>query len=254
MAGAGMKPVIVIPARYASSRLPGKMLREIDGVPLIVRTVRQAKQVGLPLLVACDDGRIAAVLDREDVPWIMTRPDHANGTARLQEVAAFLGWEDDMIVVNVQGDEPLLPPVLITAVADTLVRHPQASVATLAARFAVDEEVAAATAVKVVCDQNGHALYFSRSPIPFVRDAGGVDTNFPYLRHIGIYAYRVAALNAYPHMAATPLEQAENLEQLRFLEHGHRIAVQVVDEAPPAGVDCEADVERIERFLRNSKK
>lgn len=249
-----MKPVVVIPARYASSRLPGKMLREIDGVPLIVRTVRQAKQAGLPLLVACDDGRIAVLLDREDVPWIMTRPDHANGTARLQEVAAFLGWDDDMIVVNVQGDEPLLPPGLIAEVAQALVRHPQASVATLAARFAADEDVSAASAVKVVRDQSGHALYFSRAAIPFVRDAGGVDGAFPYLRHIGIYAYRVAALHAYPHMAATPLEQAENLEQLRFLEHGHRIAVQVVDEAPPAGVDCEADVERVETYLKNAKK
>lgn len=249
-----MKPVVVIPARYASSRLPGKMLREIDGVPLIVRTVRQAKQAGLPLLVACDDGRIAALLEREDVPWIMTRPDHANGTARLQEVAAFLGWDDDMIVVNVQGDEPLLPPGLIAEVAQALVRHPQASVATLAARFAADEDVSAASAVKVVRDRSGHALYFSRAAIPFVRDAGGVDGAFPYLRHIGIYAYRVAALHAYPHMAATPLEQAENLEQLRFLEHGHRIAVQVVDEAPPAGVDCEADVERVEDYLKNSEK
>ncbi|MDO5091193.1 MAG: 3-deoxy-manno-octulosonate cytidylyltransferase [Cardiobacteriaceae bacterium] len=249
-----MKPVVVIPARYASSRLPGKMLREIDGIPLIVRTVRQVKQAGLPLLVACDDGRVAALVDAEDVPWVMTRPDHANGTARLQEVAAFLGFPDDLIVVNVQGDEPLLPPELVNAVADALEQRPEASVATLAARFAQDEDIAAPTAVKVVCDQNGHALYFSRAAIPFVRDAGGIDPGFPYLRHIGIYAYRVAALHAYPHMAATPLEQAENLEQLRFLEHGHRIAVRIVDGIPPAGIDCEADVERMEAYLKNSQK
>lgn len=245
-----MKPVVVIPARYASTRLPAKMLREIDGVPLILRTVRQAQQAGLPLLVACDDGRIAALLEAAEVPWVMTSVAHPNGTMRLQEVAAFLGWPEEMIVVNVQGDEPLLPPALINDVAQALMDHPEASVATLAAPFLADEDIAASTAVKVVRDQAGFALYFSRAAIPFVRDSGGIDARFPYLRHIGIYAYRVSALNRYPHMAATPLEQAENLEQLRFLEHGQRIYVQTVSEVPPAGVDCEADIERIEALLR----
>ena len=245
-----MKPVVVIPARYASTRLPGKMLRDIAGVPLIVRTVRQAQQAGLPLLVACDDARIAALVEAQDVPWVMTRREHANGTLRLQEVAAFLGWEDDMVVVNVQGDEPLLPPALIGEVAQALIDHPEASVATLAAPFHAHEDIAAPTAVKVVRDLDGYALYFSRAPIPFVRDSGGVDRAFSYLRHIGIYAYRVAALHAYPRMQPTPLEQAENLEQLRFLEHGRRIFVQTVAEVPPAGVDCEEDVLRIEALLR----
>ena len=169
-----MKPVVVIPARYASTRLPGKMLRDIAGVPLIVRTVRQAQQAGLPLLVACDDARIAALVEAQDVPWVMTRREHANGTLRLQEVAAFLGWEDDMVVVNVQGDEPLLPPALIGEVAQALIDHPEASVATLAAPFQTHEDIAAPTAVKVVRDLDGYALYFSRAPIPFVRDSGGV--------------------------------------------------------------------------------
>lgn len=244
-----MKPVVVIPARYASTRLPGKMLRDIAGVPLIVRTARQALQSGLPVLVACDDGRIAAVLEAADIPWLMTNAAHANGTLRLQEVAAFLGWPEDMVVVNVQGDEPLLPPALISEVADALLAHPDASVATLAAPFLPDEDIAAPTAVKVVRDSNGFALYFSRAAIPFVRDGGGIDRRFPYLRHIGIYAYRVAALNVYPQLSPTPLEMAENLEQLRFLEHGHRIQVRVVAQAPPAGVDCEADALRVERYL-----
>lgn len=250
MAESGVKPVVVIPARYASTRLPAKMLREIGGMPLILRTVRQAQQAGLPLLVACDDGRIAALLEAADVPWVMTDVHHPNGTMRLQEVAAFLGWPDDMVVVNVQGDEPLLPPALIGEVAQALIDHPEASVATLAAPFLPDEDIAASTAVKVVRDQAGFALYFSRAAIPFVRDSGGVDSAYPYLRHIGIYAYRVAALHRYPHMAATPLEQAESLEQLRFLEHGARIYVQTVAEAPPAGVDCEADVARLEALLK----
>lgn len=245
-----MTPVVVIPARYASTRLPAKMLRDIGGMPLIVRTARQAQESGLPVLVACDDGRIAAVLEKADVPWVMTSATHANGTQRLQEVAAFLGWPEDMTVVNVQGDEPLLPPELVSRVAQALADHPEAGVATLAAPFLPEEDIAASTAVKVVRDNTGFALYFSRAAIPFVRDSGGIDTAFPYLRHIGVYAYRVCVLNRYVHMAATPLEQAENLEQLRFLEHGERIYVQTVEHAPPAGVDCEADVARIEEILR----
>ena len=244
-----MNTVVVIPARFASTRLPGKPLRLIAGLPMVVRTARQAVQGGFPVWVAHDDARIATALAGEPVQVVATRSDHANGTERLCEVADKEGWADDTIVVNVQGDEPLLPPALIREVAATLAAHPEAAVATLATPFSAADEPTAATAVKVVRDQQGLALYFSRALIPFVRDAGGFDAAFPYLRHIGIYAYRVAALKRYPLLAATPLEEAEKLEQLRFLEHGLRVAVGVVSEAPPPGVDCEADVRRAEALL-----
>ena len=244
-----MNTVVVIPARFASTRLPGKPLRLIAGLPMVVRTARQAVQGGFPVWVAHDDARIAAALASEPVQVVATRSDHANGTERLCEVADKEGWADDTIVVNVQGDEPLLPPALIREVAATLAAHPEAAVATLATPFSAADDPTAATAVKVVRDQQGLALYFSRALIPFVRDAGGFDAAFPYLRHIGIYAYRVAALKRYPLLAATPLEEAEKLEQLRFLEHGLRVAVGVVSEAPPPGVDCEADVRRAEALL-----
>lgn len=244
-----MNTVVVIPARFASTRLPGKPLRLIAGLPMVVRTARQAVQGGFPVWVAHDDARIAAALAAEPVQVVATRSDHANGTERLCEVADKEGWADDTIVVNVQGDEPLLPPVLIREVAATLAAHPEAAVATLATPFSAADDPTVATAVKAVRDQQGLALYFSRALIPFVRDAGGFDAAFPYLRHIGIYAYRVAALKRYPLLAATPLEEAEKLEQLRFLEHGLRVAVGVVSEAPPPGVDCEADVRRVEALL-----
>ena len=248
-----MNTVVVIPARYGSTRLPGKPLRPIAGVPMVVRTARQAVAAGFPVWVAYDDARIGALLESEAVQGIATRADHDNGTERLCEVAARLGWADDTIVVNVQGDEPLLPPALIGAVAEALAARPEAAVATLAAPFDAQHSPAAATTVKVVCDQSGLALYFSRAAIPYVRDADGVSATFPYLRHIGIYAYRVAALKRYPQLATTPLEQAEKLEQLRFLEHGLRIAVGVVNEAPPPGVDCEEDLQRVEALLRGAE-
>ena len=247
-----MNTVVVIPARFASTRLPGKPLRLIAGLPMVVRTARQAVQGGFPVWVAHDDARIAAALAGEPVQVVATRSDHANGTERLCEVADKESWADDTIVVNVQGDEPLLPPALIREVAATLAAHPEAAVATLATPFSTADDPTAATAVKVVRDQQGLALYFSRAAIPYVRDADGVSGAFPYLRHIGIYAYRVAALKRYPQLAATPLEQAEKLEQLRFLEHGLRIAVGVVNEAPPPGVDCEEDLQRVEAFLRGA--
>lgn len=248
-----MNTVVVIPARYGSTRLPAKPLRLIAGVPMVVRTARQAVASGFPVWVAFDDARIGALLEGEAaVQGILTRTDHENGTERLCEVVERLGWADDTIVVNVQGDEPLLPPALIGEVAAALAARSEAAVATLAAPFDAQHLPAAATTVKVVCDQGGLALYFSRAAIPYVRDADGVSGAFPYLRHIGIYAYRVAALKRYPQLAATPLEQAEKLEQLRFLEHGLRIAVGVVNEAPPPGVDCEEDLQRVEAFLRGA--
>ena len=244
--------VLVIPARYGSQRLPAKMLRPLAGVPLVVRTAQNASRAPYPLLVAHDDERIGAAVRAAGFAALATRADHANGSERLAEVVRLKNWADDTIVVNVQGDEPLLPPALIGEVAAALAARPEAAVATLAAPFDAQHSPAAATTVKVVCDRAGLALYFSRAAIPYVRDADGVSGAFPYLRHIGIYAYRVSALKRYPQLAPTPLEQAEKLEQLRFLEHGLRIAVGVVDEAPPPGVDCEADLQRVEAFLRGT--
>ncbi len=244
-----MATVVVIPARYAASRLPGKPLRDIVGVPMIVRTARQALLSRLPVWVAYDDPRIAEVLTGESVRTIATRYDHHNGTERLSEVAIREGWDDETVVVNVQGDEPLMPPALITAVADCLYQASDAAVATLAVRFDSEHSPAAATTVKVVCNQAGRALYFSRAAIPYVRDADGVSAAYPYLRHIGIYAYRVSALKRYPNLVATPLEQAEKLEQLRFLEHGLSVAVRIVEQVPPPGVDCEEDLRRVEAVI-----
>ncbi|UJF24309.1 3-deoxy-manno-octulosonate cytidylyltransferase [Suttonella sp. R2A3] len=245
--------VVVIPARFAASRLPGKPLREIAGVPMIRRTALQALKSGLPVWVAYDDTRIAAALDGVDVSLAATREDHDNGSERLSEVVTNEAWDDEQIVVNVQGDEPLLPPALIARVAETLAAAPWAGVATLAAPFDAAHSPAAATAVKVVCDRQGRALYFSRSAIPYVRDADGVSGDFPYLRHIGIYAYRVSVLKRYPSLCKTPLEQAEKLEQLRFIEHGIDVAVGVVDEVPPPGVDCEEDIQRVEAVLASAR-
>lgn len=236
---------VVIPARYAATRLPGKPLRLLAGVPMVVRTARQAMQAGFPVVVAYDDARIGEVLADYDIAGVQTRSDHENGTHRLSEVAEKSGWSAETVVVNVQGDEPLLPPALIAQVAECLTGHRDAQVATLAAPFAGDD-LTSPHMVKVVRDLAGYALYFSRSLLPFVRDAGEA---FPHLRHIGIYAYRVSALQEYPTWQATPLEQAEKLEQLRFLEYGKRIAVAVVSEIPPAGVDCPEDLIRVEALL-----
>lgn len=243
-----MNAFVVIPARYHSTRLPAKLLREIAGVPMIVRTARQALKSGLPVWVAYDEVRIAEALATEAVQTIATSAHHQNGSERLSEVVQRLGWDDEMVVVNVQGDEPMMPPELIKTVAECLRQSPEAAVATLAVRFSDKETLHDATAVKVVCNQKGQALYFSRAPIPWVRDRAD-EEQAEYLRHIGIYAYRVATLRRYPQLLATPLERLEKLEQLRFLEYGLTVAVAVVDEAPPAGVDCEQDLARVEALL-----
>lgn len=240
---------VVIPARYAASRLPGKPLRELAGLPMIVHTAKQAAKSGFPVLVAYDDERIGKVLAEHAIPAIATRKDHDNGTHRLSEVVQKQGWAADTIVVNVQGDEPLLPPELIIQVAQCLKNHPEAAVATLCTPFGEDDPTSL-NMVKVITDLKGYALYFSRSLIPCVRDGKHPLTDFPYRRHIGIYAYRVRVLHDYPNMAITPLETAEKLEQLRFLEHGYRIAVDTVHTAPPAGVDCEEDAVRVDAILR----
>lgn len=241
---------IVIPARYAATRLPGKPLHLLAGEPMIVHTARRAAESGLPVWVAYDDARIGEVLAAHGIDAIATSAAHENGTQRLSEVVDIMQWADDTLVVNVQGDEPLLPAALITEVAACLQQHPEAAVATLAAPFQADENPASPNMVKVVSDLQGYALYFSRSLLPCVRDGGEAAVHFPYRRHIGIYAYRAKALRVYPSLCATPLEQAEKLEQLRFLEHGYKIAVQTVAKAPPAGVDSPEDAVRVDALLR----
>ena len=246
---------VVIPARYASSRLPAKALRELAGAPLVVHAWRRAMEAGaLEVLVATDDARIVDAVQAAGGIAVMTSESCASGTDRLAEVAARRGWDDDAIVVNLQGDEPLVPPALITRLAGALAASPRAGIATLATPIAEIESVLAPQVVKVVLDRSGHALYFSRAPIPFARDAFAKDrTAMPagvsYLRHLGMYAYRASTLRA---LAAAPQgehERAESLEQLRALELGIAIHVTVVDEAPPHGVDTEEDLERVRVIL-----
>lgn len=250
---------IVIPARYASTRLPGKPLADISGQPMIVRVAvaaRRARNDGV--WVATDDERIATAVRQQGFDVAMTRADHVSGTDRIAEVADQLAWDDEDIVVNVQGDEPLLDPALIEGVAAALRGDPEASMATAAHPLMVAEDFFNPNVVKVVCDVRGRALYFSRAPIPWDRDwfAGGRDalpTNFPAQRHIGLYAYRVGFLRHFGKLAASPFERCESLEQLRALWHGYAIRVVSVDHPPAPGVDTPEDLERVRRLFDAGK-
>lgn len=245
---------VAIPARYASTRLPGKPLLALAGRPMIEHVWRLACASGArEVVIATDDERIRAAAAGFGAEVVMTRADHASGTDRLAEVAEQRGWPDDAIVVNVQGDEPLLPPALIRQTAAALAADPQAGIATLAAPLAA-HELFDPNAVKVVCAADGRALYFSRATIPwdrdrFARGARAPDPALPYRRHIGLYAYRAGVLRAYPQLAPSPLERAEALEQLRALWHGIVIRVLDTDPAPPAGVDTAEDLARAEAVL-----
>lgn len=246
--------VVAIPARYGSQRLPGKPLLPIAGVPMVVHVARRALAAGAQeVVVATDDGRIAEALDDSGVSVVMTRADHASGSDRLAECAAIRGWSADTIVVNLQGDEPLAPVSGIRAVAETLANG-DAPIATLAVQLHDSAELFDPNVVKLVRDVRGYALYFSRAPLPWPRDAfmGNRDElpdNVPFLRHIGIYAYRAGFLAQLTMLPRTPLEIAESLEQLRALEHGHAIAVGVAPEPFPGGVDTFADLARVEAWL-----
>jgi 3-deoxy-manno-octulosonate cytidylyltransferase (CMP-KDO synthetase) len=250
--------IVAIPARFAASRLPGKPLRLIAGLPMVVHVARRALAAGArEVIVATDDARIAEALAGEPLRVCMTRADHASGTDRLAECADRLGWADDQIVVNLQGDEPFAPPEGIRAVAETLAASP-AEMATLATPVEDGDTLFDPNAVKLVRDANGMALYFSRAPIPwqrdqFARDRLGADPSAA-LRHIGIYAYRAGFLRRFAALPAGRLEQLEALEQLRVLEAGHRIAVGLAPVPFPPGVDTEADLVRAEaRALSESK-
>jgi 3-deoxy-manno-octulosonate cytidylyltransferase (CMP-KDO synthetase) len=246
--------VVVIPARYASTRLPGKPLAEIAGEPMVRHVVRRALMAGAgEVAVAIDDERVEQALQGLPVRVCMTRVDHASGSDRIAECVDQIGWPDDTIVVNLQGDEPFAPAAGIQAVAQALVED-DAPMATLATPITSVEELFDPNAVKVVHGAHGRALYFSRAPLPWARDAfaHGRDTlpaDIPFLRHIGIYAYRAGFLRTYASLPQTTLERAESLEQLRVLENGHAIAVRLSPEAFPPGIDTPADLERAHRFL-----
>lgn len=246
--------IVAIPARHGSSRLPGKPLRLLGGDPLIAHVVRRAQAAGAQqVVVATDDDRIADALAGSGASICLTRADHASGSDRLAECAATLHWPADAVVVNLQGDEPFAPVAGIRAVAEALVED-GCDMATLAAPVDSVEQWFDPNCVKLVRDLRGRALYFSRAPLPWARDALARDrTRLPagieLLRHIGIYAYRAGFLAAFTRLPPTPLERAESLEQLRALEHGHAIAVRLTPVAFPPGVDTLEDLARAEATL-----
>ena len=244
-----MNTVLVIPARYASSRLPGKPLRELAGKPLIQHVHERALAAGFAtVLVATDDERIRRVCEGFGAQVAMTASIHETGSDRLAEVVQQQGWSDDTIVVNLQGDEPLTPVVNLHQLAKNLADYPQASIATLATPITHADDFTNPNIVKVVRDEQGLALYFSRAPIPFQRDAGVALEKYA-LRHIGMYAYRAGFLKAFAGMQPSLPEQLEKLEQLRALSHGYRIHVDIAVEIPGGGVDTEEDAHKISAIL-----
>lgn len=248
--------VVAIPARYSSTRLPGKALVEVAGRPLIAHVIDRALESGAEeVVVATDDERIGRAAEAAGAGYCMTDPDCVSGTDRLAQCAAHLAWPEDRIVINLQGDEPLLPGRWLDRVAAALDDNPEAMVATLAVTEADAGAVFNPNVVKLVCDARDFALYFSRAPIPWHRQAFGADrerlpSDTVWLRHIGVYGYRVRELSWLAELPPTPSEQAESLEQLRVLEHGGRIHVTRLDEAPPPGVDTQEDLERIRKLLQ----
>lgn len=270
---------VVIPARFASTRLPGKPLLEIAGRPMVLHVVERALESGADeVWVATDHQGIADAVRARGYRVCMTSPDHPSGTDRIAEVASQRGWGDDEIVVNVQGDEPLIEPTLIREVAQHLLNHPGAAISTACHAIHDCADLLNPNVVKVVTDRDGHALYFSRAPIPYARDAwshssplhagarasgsasGGdapcgctphssLPEGLPAYRHIGIYAYRTSFLKIYHQLQPAAIEQCEALEQLRALWHGYRIGVAMVEQAPVAGVDTEEDLQRVRRLL-----
>lgn len=243
---------VIIPARYQSTRLPGKPLADVAGKTLLERVYERARASGArSITVATDDERIRAAAEAFGADVCMTAATHRSGTDRIGEAIAKLALAPDEIVVNLQGDEPLVPPPLIRQVAETLAGHPEAVVATACHPISDIATLSNPNAVKVVCDAKGFALYFSRAPIPWPRDrmtraAGGPVRAF---HHIGLYAYRAGFIACYRAWGPCPLEQTEQLEQLRVLWHGERIAVCLAEEAPAPGVDTPADLERVRAYF-----
>lgn len=246
--------IIAIPARFGSSRLPGKPLQMLGGEALIRHVARRALACDpISVVIATDDARVAAALDEMSVRVCMTAASHASGSDRLAECAQQCGWDDDAIIVNLQGDEPFAPVSGITAVVDAL-RGDDAPMATLATPLASMDELFDPNCVKVVCDARQRAMYFSRAPLPWARDAlaqsrRDLPANVPLLRHIGMYAYRAGFLRRFTELTPTPLERAESLEQLRALEHGFAIAVRLAPEPFPPGIDTLEDLRRADHVL-----
>ena len=239
---------VVIPARFASTRLPGKPLLDICGKPMVIRVAEQAAKSGAgQVIIATDHQPIVAAANEHGFHACMTRADHISGTDRIAEVSSSQGWPDDTIVGNVQGDEPLIPPALISAVARHLHEHPVCAIATACHPIHEEAFMRNPNIVKAVLDKQGNALYFSRAPIPWPRDAYARNQPLPQdvtvLRHIGIYAYRAGFLRAYRELEPSPVEQVESLEQLRALYHGYKIGVTITQDAPPSGVDTEQDLQ-----------
>lgn len=247
---------VLIPARLASSRLPDKPLADIAGLPMVVRVAQRAAQSrAARCVVAADDARIVQACEAHGVPVLLTRSDHPSGSDRLAEACTLLGLPDDAVVVNVQGDEPLIEPALIDAVADELTQRPDCVMSTAAHAIDRMDDFLNPNVVKVVLDRQHTALYFSRAPIAWWRD-GMADATQRHtlpspapLRHIGIYGYRAGFLRQFPTLAVAPLEQTESLEQLRVLWHGQRIAVHLSAQAPGAGVDTPEDLARVRALL-----
>ncbi len=246
---------VVIPARYGSTRLPGKPLLNIAGKPMIAHVCERAREAGAEtIIVATDDDRIACAVNALGFTAMMTRPDHESGTERIAEIATLCGWDTNDIIVNLQGDEPLIPSNYIREVAVALAGQNQAGIATLAAEIIEEEEIFNPNAVKVVLNKAGYALYFSRASIPwerarFTASGGKPSGKIAHLRHIGMYAYTVDFLRHYCRWDASLLESIEALEQLRILWQGEAILVKVVDKTPPAGVDTQEDLLRVEQIL-----
>jgi 3-deoxy-manno-octulosonate cytidylyltransferase (CMP-KDO synthetase) len=241
---------VLIPARLASTRLPNKPLADIAGVPMVVRVAQRVSGIGAQrVVVAADSPLILAACQAHGVSAVLTRVAHASGSDRLAEACDLLGLSDEDIVVNVQGDEPLMDPELVSAVASLLIQTPAASISTAA--HAIDKlaDFHNPNVVKVVCDGAGMAHYFSRAPIPFPRDTPDQLPTPAPLRHIGIYGYRVGFLRQFPGLAQAPTELAESLEQLRAMWHGHRIAVHLAAQAPGPGVDTAEDLARVRQLF-----
>lgn len=256
MAGSGPAFRVVIPARYASTRLPGKPLLDIAGAPMVIHVARRAEASGAAeVLIATDHQGIADAAKAHGFEAILTAEHHPSGTDRIAEVAQRRGWSDAQIVVNVQGDEPLIEPAIIAKVAARLDEDREAAISTICCPIWNAEEFSNPNIVKVVLNQSGRALYFSRAAIPYPRDAFRITTSalpkgLPAYRHIGLYAYRCAFLHAYTQLSASPLERFEALEQLRALWHGYHIAVSTADDAPIAGVDTPEDLARVRAYLQ----
>ena len=247
--------VVIVPARLASTRLPRKPLADIGGVPMVVRVARAAAASGADrVAVAADSPEIVDACSAHGVEALLTRADHASGTDRLAEAVEHLGLADDALVVNVQGDEPLMPAAVVRRVAEALAERPDCAIATACHPLRDAAEFFSPNVVKVVMDANGRALYFSRAPIPWSRDAFAsardrLPPGLPARRHVGLYAYRAGFLRLFPQLPPAALEQHESLEQLRALAHGFGIAVIELPEALPPGVDTPEDLERVRALL-----